>query len=94
MVQLRTKEVYTSHWVDLRLYTATTYGVVSNSILNECRYLHMTSGLFKPLELLFLTVIVSGKTCVMCLHQSQLLTKSRTWEGLQTKQLFIHYKYY
>lgn len=50
MVQLRTKEVYSSHCESLggpqalRDHIATTYGV-NNSILNECRYFHVTSGL-------------------------------------------------
>ncbi len=45
---MRTREVYTSHCEGLggpRDHIATTYGVVSNSILNECRYFHITSGL-------------------------------------------------
>lgn len=49
MVQLRTKEVYTSHCDGLggplHDHIATTYGIVSNSILNDCCYFHVTSGL-------------------------------------------------
>ncbi len=41
--------MYTSHCEGLdgplHDHIATTYGVVCNSILNECRYFHVTSGL-------------------------------------------------
>ena len=48
-VQLRTKEVHDFHCEGLggplHDHIATTYGVVSNSVLNTCRYFHVSSGL-------------------------------------------------
>lgn len=47
--QLRTQELYDSHCDGLEGplhdHIATTYGIVHNSILNSCRYFHVTSGL-------------------------------------------------
>ena len=48
-MQLRTKEVYDSHCEGLggplHNHIAITYGVVCNSVLNRCRYFHVTSGM-------------------------------------------------
>lgn len=48
-VQLRTQDLYNTHCDGLGgpLYDhiATTYGIVCNSVLNSCHYLHVTDGL-------------------------------------------------
>lgn len=48
-VPIRTQELYKSHCDGLggplHDHIATTYGIVSNSILNSCRYFHVTVGL-------------------------------------------------
>ncbi len=48
-VQLRTEELYDSHCEGLggplHNHIATTFGIVSNSTLNSCRYFHITRGL-------------------------------------------------
>lgn len=46
---MRTRETHASHVADLhgplRNHIAITYGIVEQSILNECRYFHVVDGL-------------------------------------------------
>ena len=48
-LQLRTKGLYNSHCEGLEgplaQHISTTYGIASNSILNECKHFHVTEGL-------------------------------------------------
>ena len=48
-VQLRTRHLYDTHCTGLEGplhdHIATTYGIVRNSVLNSCRYFHVTDGL-------------------------------------------------
>ena len=47
--QLRTQDLYDTHCNGLggplQDHIATTYGIVCNSVLNSCRYFHVTDGL-------------------------------------------------
>ena len=48
-MQLRTRDIYEAHCLGLcgplRDHFSTTYGMTNNSVLNQCRYFHVTHGL-------------------------------------------------